>query len=213
MQRLRPPQHRRQRLDRRADDVVVRVLLGQADPRRLAMRAQQLRLLGLGAQARHDPRPQRPRRAQLGDLHEQIHADAEEERQPRRELVDRLPRRHRRANIGHPVGERVGQLLDRRRPGLVHMIARDRDAVELGHLGRRIADDVRHDPHRGFGRIDVGIPDRELFQNVVLDRPRKRSARDPLLLPRDNVERQDRQHRAVHRHADRHFVERNAVEQ
>src|SRR4028118_1461485 len=38
------------RLDRRADDVVVRVLLGQRDAARLAVRPQQLRLLGLRTQ-------------------------------------------------------------------------------------------------------------------------------------------------------------------
>ena len=36
---------------------------------------------------------------------------------------------------------------------------------------------------------------------------------DPLLLGRGDVERQHRQHRAVHRHADAHLVERDAVEQ
>ena len=40
VQGLGPAEHRRQRLDRRADDVVVRVLLGQADARGLAMGAQ-----------------------------------------------------------------------------------------------------------------------------------------------------------------------------
>src|SRR3546814_15805610 len=36
---------------------------------------------------------------------------------------------------------------------------------------------------------------------------------DPLLLARDDEEGEDRNHRAVHRHADRHLVERDAVEQ
>ena len=91
VQRLRPAKHRRQRLDRGADDIVVRVLLGQRHAAGLAMRAQQLRLLRLGAKVAHDPRPQGARRAQLGDLHEQVHADAEEEAQARRESVDVEP--------------------------------------------------------------------------------------------------------------------------
>ena len=37
----------------------------------------------------HQLRPQHARGAQLRHLHEKIHADAEEERQPRREAVDR----------------------------------------------------------------------------------------------------------------------------
>ena len=37
--------------------------------------------------------------------------------------------------------------------------------------------------------------------------------RNALFLRRDDVERHDRQHRAVHRHRHRHLAERNAVEQ
>ncbi len=43
---LRPPQHGGHRLDGGADDVVVRILLGQADSRRLAMGVRKARLNG-----------------------------------------------------------------------------------------------------------------------------------------------------------------------
>ena len=43
--------------------------------------------------------------------------------------------------------------------------------------------------------------------------PASCSLAHPLLLGRDDVERQDRQHRAVHRHRHAHLVERDAVEQ
>ena len=90
-------------------------------------------LVLLRAEIGHDPVPQRARRAQLGDLHEQVHADAEEEAQPRREIVDVEPVGHRRADIFHAVGERVGELLHRRRPGLVHVIAaRSRCELNFG---------------------------------------------------------------------------------
>ena len=39
------------------------------------------------------------------------------------------------------------------------------------------------------------------------------SGRDALFLRGNNVERHDRQHRAVHGHRHRHVIERNAVEQ
>ena len=91
----------------------------------------------------------------------------------------------RDADIFHAVGERVGELLHRRRPGLVHVIAGDRDRVELGHFARRVSDDVGDDPHRGLGRVDVGVADRELFQDVVLDRARQlRRGRPPAPRPR-----------------------------
>ena len=53
----------------------------------------------------HQPRPQQPRGAQFGDLHEEIHADAEEERQARRELVDLEAARQGGADIFEPVGQ------------------------------------------------------------------------------------------------------------
>ena len=39
----------------------------------------------------HDPPPQQARRAQLGDLQVEVHADGEEERQPAGEVVDVEP--------------------------------------------------------------------------------------------------------------------------
>jgi hypothetical protein len=43
--------------------------------------------------------------------------------------------------------------------------------------------------------------------------PASLSPRDPLLLGRHDVERQDRQHRAVHGHRHADLVERDALEQ
>ena len=51
----------------------------------------------------------------------------------------------------------------------MHMIARDRDAVELGHMRAGVSDDVRHNTHRRLRRINIGIADHELFKDVVLD--------------------------------------------
>jgi hypothetical protein len=73
-------EHRGERLQCRADDVVVRVLLGQADARGLAMHAQGEARPVLGSELLHQPRPQHPRRAQFRDLHKEVHADAEEKR-------------------------------------------------------------------------------------------------------------------------------------
>ncbi len=51
--------------------------------------------------------PQQPARAQLGDLHEEVHADAPEERQPRRELVDVQAGVQTGLEVLHTVGQRV----------------------------------------------------------------------------------------------------------
>ena len=62
----------------------------------------------------------------------------------------------------------------------------------------------------GVGRIDVGVAHHELFEDVVLDRAGELFRRHALLLGGDDVEREHRQHRAVHGHRHRHLVERDA---
>ena len=177
------------------------------------MRAQHLGALVLRTQVRHRAMPQGARGTQLGDLHEEVHADREEERQAAGELVDVEPARDAVFHIFHAVGDGERQLVELRRAGFLHVIAADRNAVEPGHLARRVTEDVRDDPHARLGRVDIRVADHELLQDVVLDGPVELAAIDPLLLARDDEEGQDRDHRAVHRHADRHLVERDAVEQ
>ncbi len=85
--------------------------------------------------------------------------------------------------------------------------------LNLRHLGGGIGDDVRDDPHARLGRIDIGVADHELLEDVVLDGPREQLALDPLLLAGDDEGGQHRDHRAVHGHRHRDPVERNAVEE
>ena len=74
-------------------------------------------------------------------------------------------------------------------------------------------EDVGDDLHRGLRRVDVGVADHELLEDVVLDGPGELVRRHALLLGGDDVERQHRQHGAVHRHRHRHLAERDAVEE
>ena len=60
--RLCAAEHCRQRLDRRADDVVVRVLFGQADARGLAMHAQRQARRVLAAKIAASAAPTTPAR-------------------------------------------------------------------------------------------------------------------------------------------------------
>ena len=214
MQRLRAALRRRHRLDHGARDVVVGVLRGQRPSRRLAMRAQRQRALVLWRKVLLDERrPQQAAGPELGDLHEEIHAGVPEERQARREAVDVEAGSDAGARIFDAVGDGVGELQVDRRAGLLDVIAGDRDRVEFRHVPRRVADDVGDDPHRWFRRVDVGVADHELLQDVVLDGPAEVLFRDALFFARHDVERHDRQHRAVHGHRHRHLAERDAVEQ
>ncbi len=123
----------------------------------------------LGLNLGHQLGPQHARGAQLGDLHEEVHAHGPEEGEPRREGVDIEAGLEPGAHIFDAVGERVGELEVGGRACLLHVIAGDGDGVELRHLLAGIGEDVRDDAHGGGGRIDVGVPHHELFQDVVLD--------------------------------------------
>ncbi len=117
------------------------------------------------------------------------------------------------AHVLEPVGDGEGQLLGGRRPGLLHVVARDRDRVEPGHVAGRVADDVGHDAHARFGRVDVGVADHELLEDVVLDGSAELGLVDALLLAGHDEHGQHGDDRAVHGHRHRHLVEGDAVEQ
>ena len=161
----------------------------------------------------HQLRPKHARGAQLRHFHEKVHADAEEERQPRREAVDVKVGGKSGAHIFDAVGKRIGELEVGRRSGLLHVVAGDRDRIELRHVRRGVGEDIGDDAQRRLRRIDVGVAHHELFENVVLDGAGELFRRHALLLGGDDVEREHRQHGAVHGHRHRHLVERNAGEQ
>ena len=127
VQRLRAAEHAGERLDRRARDVVQRLLRGQRDARRLRVEAHEPRLRvaraeGLAQLARPDP----PGGAVLGDLLEEVDLRVEEEAQPRREVVDVQAALDGLLDVGEAVLEGEGELLRGGRPGLADVVAGDR---------------------------------------------------------------------------------------
>jgi hypothetical protein len=85
--------------------------------------------------------------------------------------------------------------------------------LNFGISARGVAEDVGDDLHRRLRRVDVGVADHELLEDVVLDGPGQLRGLHPLLLGRHDVESEHGQHGAVHRHRHRHLVERDAVEE
>mmetsp|Transcript_52088 Transcript_52088/g.108745 ORF Transcript_52088/g.108745 Transcript_52088/m.108745 type:complete len:356 (+) Transcript_52088:1486-2553(+) len=160
----------------------------------------------------HPHRPQPPRRAQLGNLHVEVHADAEEEAEARREAVHARPRRRAAPHVLDAVGDGVAELEVRRGTRLLHVIAADGDGVELGHVLAGVAHDVADDAERRARRVDVGVAHHELLEDVVLDGSGELVEGGAALEGGDDVEGHDWDHGAVHRHAHRHLVERDAVE-
>jgi hypothetical protein len=85
--------------------------------------------------------------------------------------------------------------------------------LNFGMFSAAIAEDVADDPHGRRGRIDVGVADHELFQNVVLNGPAQVLRLHALLFGGHDIERHHRQHRAVHGHRNDICPERNLVEE
>ena len=97
VQRVGAAEHRRQRLQRGADDVVVRLLRRQRDAGGLGVEAQLPGALVSRLEAvAHHFRPELAGGAELGDLLEEIAVRVEEERDARREIVDIEAARRRR---------------------------------------------------------------------------------------------------------------------
>ncbi len=163
--------------------------------------------------ASHQLRPQAARCAQFRDFHEKVHARREEEREPRCKLIDRQTARERCSSVFQAIGEGEAELEVERRSGLLHVIAGDRDRVVTRHVPAGVLDDIGHDAHRRCGRIDVGVPHHELFENIVLNRAAELRRRHALLLRSHDVAGQDRQHRAVHGHRHAGRAQRDAIEQ
>ena len=74
-----------------------------------------------------------------------------------------------------------------------------------------MGDNIADNAHAGFGRINIGIPHHELFQNIVLNGSGKRRLTGALFLSNHNITGQNWQNRAVHCHADTDIAEINTV--
>ena len=199
--------------DTGADHVVKHILCCQRPARCLAVGAQRQRLGALRVKLFDQLGPDHARRAHFGNFHKEIHANRPEKRQARGEFINIEPGFHACTGIFHPVGQGIGQFKVGGGPGFLHVIAGNGNRIEFRHVLRGKGKNVGNDPHRGFGRIDIGVAHHKFFKNVVLDGAGKLGVFNPLFLGGSNIQRHHRQHRAVHGHGNRHLIQRNAIKQ
>src|SRR5258708_38561678 len=141
MRVLLPPTPRRERLQRSAHDVVVRLLPGERTARGLRVSAQLPTALVLGAETvAHRFRPDFAGRAVLGDLFEEIAMRVEKEAEPRCETVDRQASFERPIDVLDTVAQGERKFLDRGRAGLANMITADRNRIEARNTLRAVFD-------------------------------------------------------------------------
>ena len=199
VQRLRAAQHGSQRLNRHADDVVVRLLCGERGPSRLGVEAQS----GTGLRSSHvghDPRPESAGGAKLGDLFQEVVVRREEEAEAGGEVVQPQAGGECATDVLQPVRQREGDLLRRGRSSFPHVVAADRDRIPLRHFGGAEREEVRDEAQAGFHGINVGSACHELFEDVVLYGTAKRSSRRAALVGQCHVKRQKDRSRGVDRH-------------
>ena len=122
VQALGVPLGRRHRLDAGAHDVFEDVLRGERPASGLAVGAQRERLGVGGALVLDEAGPEQAGGPHLGDLHEEVHADRPEERQPRGEGVDIEADRLAGPEVLDAIGEGVRELEVLRGPGLLHVV-------------------------------------------------------------------------------------------
>ena len=207
------PECRPHRLHAGARDIVERILRRKRPARCLTVRTECHGLRVLRTKRLDDFCPENACSAHLCDFHKVILADCPEEREPLGKVIDLQPCLDARTDVLKTVGKRIAKLDICRCARFLHMVAGNRDAVELRHILCRVFKDIADDAHGHIRGINIGVANHELFQDIVLDRARHDGLVDTLLNTRLNEEGENRKNRAVHRHRDGHLIERDAREQ
>ena len=214
VERLSAAEYSGERLDRRADDVVPRLLRRERRAHRLSVEAEGKRRRRLRTVAlAHDVRPHTAGGTKFRDLLEERRVRREKERELRREAIDVEPALHRSVDVRDRVGKSERELLDGVRTGLADVIAADRDRIPARVALRAVRDEIGGEPHRRARREDVRPACDVLLEDVVL-----RRAADPLggyALPlRDGgVHREEDRRGRVDRHRGRHVADGYALEE
>ena len=214
VQRLCAPQNRGERLQRDAGDVVLRLLGGERDARRLRVEAHPGGARVLRAEAlRHYPIPDLACGAILRNLLEEIVMRVEEEAEPRGEIVDGQATPQRPLDVLDAVIKRESQLLQRGRSCFANVVAGNRNGIEARRMARPKLDCVDDQAHRRSRRIQILLLCDVFLQNVVLQSARKQLPVRALALSDDQVHRPQHAGGRVDGHRDGSAVERNAGEQ
>ena len=142
-----------------------------------------------------------------------LHPDAPEKRKAWRKFIDVQTRFQTRADVFQAIGQGVSQFNFGRRTRFVHVVTRNGNGIEFGHKPGAIRKNIADDAHAWSGWIYIGVAHHEFLQNIILDGARKLFRFETLLFGGYDKKRHDGNHRAIHRHGNRHLIERNLIEQ
>ena len=139
----------------------------------------------------HTPRPDPTRRAQLGDLLEEVVVHVEEERQARREVVHVEATRDTALDVLEPVTQGECEFLSRGGPGLADVVTRDRDRVVVRRILAAPLEHVDDASQSRLWREDPGVLGLVLLEDVVLDSAAQNLRGDALFLSSSDVEAEE----------------------
>ena len=111
------------------------------------------------------------------------------------------------------ICEGVSKFNISRSPRLLHVVTTDGDGIKFWHVLRSKFKDIGNNFHGRRWRIDIGVANHKLFQDIILYRSAQLLHRDSLLLGGNNIKCQDWQHCTVHGHRNRHDVQWDLIEQ
>ena len=215
VQRVGAAEHRRQRLQRGAHDVVVGLLRGERDAGRLAVEAQLPRALVLGAETgRASPRAQILRAARYFAISSKKSLCALK----KNEICGTNASTSRPASTPHCTYSRPSRSVNASSCTAVAPASRMWYPLTemVFHFGTSVGaerEDVGDEPHRRPRREDVFLLRDEFLEDVVLDRAGDLLPVGALLLGHHQVHREDHRRRRVDRHRRGDVAELNAVEQ
>ena len=207
-----------ERLEHDALHVVLGLRLGEPERVHLHAVAEAAQLLvGDAVALGRDAVPQHAEGAQLAHLLDEADARVHEERDAPDDLgelvVAHLARLAHRVEHVDRGGERVRDLLDRRRARFLQVVRADVDRVPLRHVTHRVAHEVDGEPARRLGAEDVRAARQVLLHDVVLRGAREQRRVDAALLGQREVHAEQPHRGRVDRHRRVHLVERDALEQ
>ena len=97
--------------------------------------------------------------------------------------------------------------------GFADVVAGNRDRVPIGDVFFAVGENVRDDPHRVVGRVDIGAARHVFLEQIVLDRTPDLVQAHALLFGHGDIKRQQNRGCGVDGHGRGDLVQRDAVQQ
>ena len=211
-------EHHRQHFQENPVDIVLRLLLGEAETVHLnAVTEPAIFRIRNAVALAGDLVPQLDEGAHLAHLGDEFEPGIDEEADPADDLrkifcADLTGVAHG-VQHGDRRRQREGKLLHRSRACFLQVIGADIHRIPFRNLAIGVGRDIGDEPQARAGRKDIGPPAQIFLHDVVLHRTGKRRGRDALFLGERDIKCEQPGGGRIDRHGRVHAIQGNAVEQ